>query len=179
MISKIEESCRDKYWIVRVPVLIFMIYIGFKFIDTPRYITIFEGINLGIHEMGHFLFFWTTHFLYVAGGTILQLFAPILSGFLFWKQDDYFAIAFTGFWLSINLYNVATYLGDARSQLLPLVSIGGQESKHDWAYLLKELNLLSSDKIISSNIRILAFFVMWGSIFFGIWIIFKMITSKK
>ncbi len=98
---------------------------------------------------------------------------------MFYRQSDYFAISFTGVWLSTNLYYVAMYLGDARSQILPLVSIGGGESKHDWTYLLTEMKLILSDKTISGHINGIASVVMWISIFYGAWLLYEMYRSKK
>jgi hypothetical protein len=179
MLNRIKSWCDGKLWIIRAPVSIFCIYIAIKHFNDPMYTSIFGGLNLGIHEMGHFLFFWTTQFWYVAGGTILQLFIPILTIFLFMKQPDYFGVSFAGVWLGTNLYYVAMYLGDARSQILPLVSIGGGESKHDWTYLLTETKLILSDKIIASEIRFVAFLVIWVSIVFGVWLLYQMSKSKR
>jgi hypothetical protein len=88
MTKDIRFWCKNKIWVIRLPLIIFSIYIAIKHYNDPMYTSIIGGLNLGIHEMGHFLFFWTTEFLYVAGGTILQLFIPILSIILFWRQPD-------------------------------------------------------------------------------------------
>lgn len=178
-LARISNSCSGKIWLFRLPVTLFLIYLGYKYTMVISYESIFYGLNLGIHEMGHFLFFWTTEFLYVAGGTILQLFVPILSVYMFYRQNDYYAISISLFWISTNLYNIATYLGDARSQVLPLVRLGASDPKHDWHYLLSELNLITSDKIIAAEIRTVAFLLMWGSIMFGIYLLYCMFRSKE
>lgn len=44
-------------------------------------------LNLGIHELGHMLFRPAGEFLCIAGGTILQLLIPIISVFMFVRQQ--------------------------------------------------------------------------------------------
>jgi len=178
LITKINENCEGKIWWLRLPISLFLLYLGYKYTTVTNYESIFFGLNLGIHEMGHFLFFWAGQFLYVAGGTILQLFVPFLSVYMFYKQEDLYAISISGFWISTNLFNIATYLGDARSQILPLVRIGGSESKHDWVYLLNELHLITADKIIAGQIRVVAMILMWASIVFGWYLMVRMYKSK-
>ena len=50
---------------------------------------------------------------------------PVLSMAMFWRQRDFFAIAVCFGWLSENLFDVATYAGDARSRHLHLITPGG------------------------------------------------------
>ena len=47
----------------------------------------------------------------------------------------------------MNLLNVARYIGDARAQELPL--LGGEDSIHDWWYLLINWDLLPRDLTIA------------------------------
>ena len=56
------------------------------------YSSIFDGINLVIHEAGHLAFSYFGELLEIAGGTILQLMAPIVAAFAFYRQKDYFAV---------------------------------------------------------------------------------------
>jgi len=114
----------------------------------------------------------------IAGGTILQLAAPLASAIMFIRQPDYFALCFCGVWLSTNLYNVARYVEDARTQVLPLVTVGGGDAIHDWHYLLSRMNILSWDTTIATFIRIVAFISMWGSIAAGIWMLWLMARPK-
>ena len=183
MIKKIythlnEWSNKKLAW-PRAIMIVFMIYLGVKHLRNPMYTSLFGGINLGIHEMGHVVFRPFGEFIYVAGGTILQLLAPIVSMFLFIKQKDLFAAySVCGMWLATNLYNVAVYVGDARALALPLVNIGGGEVIHDWFYLLDRMGILSWDTGISILIRIVATVVMWFSIFIGIFMINLIMNSN-
>ncbi|HUL41136.1 MAG TPA: hypothetical protein VLV32_04425 [Burkholderiales bacterium] len=174
----IENWCQGKIWYWRALFLLWLAWVGIEHIRDPLYTSLFGGLNLGIHEMGHLVFRFDGEFLMVAGGTILQLAAPLASAVMFLRQPDYFALSVCGAWLSTNLYNVATYIGDARAQELPLVSLGRGEIIHDWHYMLSHLHLLAWDTRFASFTRLMAFLAMWGSIAFGVWILWKMAKSK-
>jgi hypothetical protein len=84
-------------------------------------------------------------FICVAGGTFLQLFAPIASMVMFLKQRDYFAIAICFGWLSTNIMGVSVYMADAEEMVLPLVTVGNHNGivTHDWRFLLSKFGLMS------------------------------------
>ncbi len=178
--GQIEGWCQGRIWYGRALLLLWLAWIGFDHLRDPLYTSLFGGLNLGIHEMGHLVFRFDGEFLAVAGGTILQLAAPVIAAIMFLRQPDYFALSVCGAWFSTNLYNVATYMGDARAMVLPLVSIGGSSDViHDWHYMLSHLHLLAWDTRFASFTRFIAFLVMWGSIAFGVWMLWKMAKSGK
>ncbi|MCK5832154.1 hypothetical protein KAH81_00630 [bacterium] len=141
--------------------------------------SIFKGLNLGIHELGHYLFLPFGHFLHMAGGTITQLAAPIVSVFLFYRQRDYFAIAVCFGWLSTNFYDIGVYVADARAQELPLVTPFGGEAMHDWFYLLNKLNLLSWDIGLGKLNRFLGSVSMLICLIYGGWLVYWMIKTFR
>jgi hypothetical protein len=55
-------------------------------------------------------------------------------------------------WVAASLLNVALYIGDARAQELPL--LGGENSVHDWWFLLTEWDLLPRDTVIARQVRL-------------------------
>ena len=172
----VSHWCRGKIWYFRAIVLLFFLYIFLRHLANPMYNSIFKGLNLGIHELGHFVFVFFGRFIEIAGGTILQLLVPLIAIFMFYKQRDYFAIAFSFGWLSTNLFDVATYIADARARALPLVSPGSSEYIiHDWNYLLRRMGLLKMDTTIAFFTRVLAVVSMLICLGFGTWIILKMI----
>jgi hypothetical protein len=122
--ADIEQWCAGGLWQVRVPLLLFMAWIGYKQLTDAHYSSLFAAINLGIHEAGHLLFSSLGEFLHIAGGTILQLMAPTASMIMFLKQRDYFGIAVCFAWLSTNFYEIARYQADAEVLLLDLVTVG-------------------------------------------------------
>ena len=80
-----------------------------------------DGVNLLIHEAGHFLFGAAPEAMAVAGGTILQLAFPVLFAWYFWRRSSIFEGAVVGVWVAESLMYTARYLGDAQAQELPLI----------------------------------------------------------
>ena len=91
----IDDWCRDRSWLPRAPLLVWMIVLAVRHLFDTDYTSILGALNLGIHEAGHLLFGWLSwEFLTAAGGTLLQLGAPISSMYMFSRQPDYFATSF-------------------------------------------------------------------------------------
>jgi hypothetical protein len=159
------EWCREHSALPRIPLVLYMAWIGVRHLADTDYASWFAALNLGIHEGGHLLFGWQPwQFLTVAGGTLLQLAAPLASAWMFCRQPDYFAVAVCGGWLSTNLYGIATYAADAQELDLPLVNVDGGEADHDWAYMLEAVGLIEWDHTLAFLIRVVAFAVMWSSV---------------
>lgn len=178
--QEIEGWCRGRFWVPRALLLLWFVFIGVRHLADPLYTSLFGALNLGIHEGGHLLFGFAGQFICVAGGTLLQLAAPLASGIMFIRQRDYFALSVCSVWLSTNLYNIATYVGDAREQVLRLVTVGGgREVCHDWYCLLSAMHILSWDTTLAALIRILSFVLMWGSIGAGAWMCWLMARSSR
>ncbi len=94
-------------------------------------------------------------------------------------QRDYFGVAVAGCWESFSLYNLATYIGDARERVLPLLSIGGGDTYHDWEYLLVHFDLLEYDTKIATMTRYVGFFVLLASMWLGIRVCYLMAKSRE
>lgn len=163
----------------RALVVLFMAYIGFRYLLNPSYRTIFDGINLGIHEAGHLVFAIFPEFLTFLGGTLLQLAAPIICGVLLFRQSDPFGTSFCGTWLASNCYHVAIYQADARAQELPLVTVGGGVPIHDWAYMLSRLNILSMDTTLAFFTRCVGFLIAWAAVAYACWILSLIWQNQK
>ena len=172
------EWSAGRNWIIRLPLLILFAYLGVSYIRNPNYWCIFSYLNLGIHELGHVITRPFGQFICVASGSIVQCLVPVISMFMFLHQRDYFAIAICFGWLSTNLFYVATYAGDARDRLLPLVSIFGQEAEHDWYYLLDKLLWLRHDKTIAAVFRAMGIGSMVVCLIGGSWVLWLMMKPK-
>jgi hypothetical protein len=173
--EEIDEWCAGRSWLARAPLVLWFAWIGVRHLADPLYESLFGALNLGLHEAGHLLFSWLGLFLSIAGGTFLQLAAPLVSAAMFWRQPDYFALPICGAWLATNLYNVATYLGDARAMDLPLVTVGDAESViHDWNYLLGATGMLRLDTFFAGGVRLVAFVLLWGSLALAVWMLVRM-----
>ncbi len=179
--DEVADWCEGRSWLWRAPLLLYLAYVGVRHLGDPEYTSLFGGINLGIHEAGHVVLSFAGQWVMVLGGTLFQLAAPLVAAFLFLRQPDYFAVPVCGAWFSTNLYNVATYMADARALELPLVTLGpeGGDVEHDWNYLLDSVGLLHYDTTLAGLVRLLAFLVMWGSIAAGVWMCWRMARGSR
>ena len=110
-----------------------------------------DSVNLVVHEAGHALFGWFGATLGLWGGTIFQLLVPFALAAYFFIQRQAPGFAFCSFFLFENLLGIAHYMADARTQNLPLVTLGDPEFVvHDWNAILSSLGLLSYDTRIAA-----------------------------
>ncbi|HVQ36934.1 MAG TPA: hypothetical protein VMS31_05350 [Pyrinomonadaceae bacterium] len=112
-----------------------------------------DGVNLVIHEAGHLVFSPFGEFMMIAGGSLFQVIMPALFVGYFWYNGKYYSAALVLFWVGESILNVSVYAGDSVALQLPL--LGGQDSMHDWNYLLSSLNLLQSTSKVAGAIRLL------------------------
>jgi hypothetical protein len=177
--SAARARCAGRLWIVRVPVLLYFAFVWAAHTSDPRYQSLFKGIDLGIHEVGHILFHPFGDILGALGGSILQCLAPCIAAVMFYRQRDDFAIAFCFGWLSVNFFEVATYAGDAVAKSLHLVTPGGGEPIHDWNYVLASMGWLRSTEEIALLHRVAAHLSMAACLAFGTWLVLTMARSPK
>lgn len=112
-----------------------------------------DGVNLVIHEAGHLFFRPFGEFMMIAGGSLFQVIVPaVFTGYFFFKGNQY-AGALVLFWLGESLLNVSVYAADSIVMQLPL--LGGNDSIHDWNYMLDHLSLLRQTATIAFVIRAL------------------------
>ena len=135
-----------------------------------------DGVFVPIHEGGHLLFRFFGEFLSVAGGTLLQLGVPAALAFYFLLQRQAQGVAFCLFFFFEQFLPIATYMGDARAQDLPLLTIGdGDYVIHDWNYLFGKFGLLQHDIQIAGIVR----FIGWiGMLSVAAWLIWRGLTES-
>jgi len=120
---------------------------GFLFIDNA---------NLIVHEGGHNLFGWFGPTLGLWGGTLLQWLVPFLLAVYFFSQRQIPGFVFSLFFFFENWLYTATYMADARVQLLPLVTTGDSDFvEHDFYAIFSSLGVLSHDTQIATVVRLL------------------------
>lgn len=179
-LDELRLWCAGRRWITRLPILVWMVYLLVRHLADPEYQGLIKPLNLGIHELGHFVFMPFGEFISVLGGSLFQLLVPIISIFMFWRQADFFAVSFALGWLGTNFFDVATYLGDARDMLLPLVSpFGGEGTIHDWNYLLARLNLLEHCRGIAQAVRFIGGFFLLAGIIGAGWLLWWMFRQRR
>jgi hypothetical protein len=171
--------CVGRNWVVRVPLVLWLAWIGVRQFGDAEYSSLLGALNLGVHEAGHLVFRAFGETLCVAGGTILQLAAPVAAIVMFLRQPDWFAAAFGLGWLSTNLHGVGTYMSDAEEMRLPLVTVGsGENVGHDWRFLFERFDVLHRCEAIGAATHGLAHVTMFASIAACSWLLWKMAASR-
>jgi hypothetical protein len=139
---------------------------GFLFIDTA---------NLIVHEGGHNLFGWFGPTLGLWGGTLLQWLVPFLLAAYFFTERQLTAFVFCAFFFFENWLYTATYMADARAQILPLVTTGDPDFvEHDFHAIFSHLGLLNYDSTIALVVRCLGWCGMLAMV---AWFVYE--ASKK
>ncbi len=127
---------------------------GFLFIDSA---------NLVVHEGGHNLFGWFGPTLRLWGGTLLQWLVPFLLAAYFFTERQTTGFVFCLFFFFENWLYTATYMADARVQVLPLVTTGDPEfAEHDFYRIFTDLGVLNYDTTIAAVVRLLGWCGMIG-----------------
>jgi hypothetical protein len=119
--------------------------------------------NLVVHEGGHNLFVWFGPTLHVWGGTLLQWMVPFLLAAYFFTHRQTTGFVFCLFFFFENWLYTATYMADARVQVLPLVTTGDPEfAEHDWFRIFTNLGVLNYDTKIAAVVRLIGWCGMIG-----------------
>jgi hypothetical protein len=176
------QSIVDEPWKPVSPILLatwllfyaaFLIYAfsahgGYLFIDSA---------NLVVHEGGHNLFGWFGPTLGLWGGTLLQWLVPLLLAAYFFSQRQITGFVFCLFFFFENWLYTATYMADARAQVLPLVTTGDPDFvEHDFYAIFSSLGVLNYDTKIAAVVRVLGWSGMLAVL---AWLFAKIMTTSK
>ncbi|MEX2466720.1 MAG: hypothetical protein WD995_07400 [Gemmatimonadota bacterium] len=171
----------ENNWI-RIPILLVLVWILHSHLDDPGYTSIFGGVNLAFHEMGHAAFMgFGNRMLTTAGGTLFEIGIPVAAGaYLLFRQHDPFGAAVCVFWTGTALVGAGIYAADARVQLLPLVSPFGpvDVDSHDWTVMLLKVGRLSQDREIGAALRGSGILAMTVGLAAGAWISWTSFTTR-
>jgi hypothetical protein len=135
------------------------------------WVWILDNALLAIHEAGHPLIGMFSDRLMVYGGTIFQILFPLLVAWHFNRENHSLGVASGLIWLGDSLLNIARYMADARSQILPLV--GGGE--HDWTEIFQRWHVLALDTRIAGFTRWVGILILLGTLY---WLWQRYLHSK-
>lgn len=138
------------------------------FLTTDNGIMMFmHGVNLIFHEAGHVLFSPFGRFIYVLGGSLMQILVPAgICGYFFYTQQRY-ASAIALCWAGENFWDVSIYIKDAQDRILPL--LGGEISYHDWHYLLLQINSLAKAQPFGNFVYTVGILIYAFAVFAGVY----------
>nr|WP_320132779.1 hypothetical protein [uncultured Holophaga sp.] len=140
--------------------------------SADGWVAFLDGLNLVFHEAGHPLFSLFGDTIGFLGGTLMQLLVPLAVAVSLWGKRQAVATGLAGVWFFENGFNIARYMADARSQLLPLV--GGGE--HDWGTLLGRWGLLRQDKALSGTLAALSWL---GILLCCAWLVWRWWSDRQ
>jgi hypothetical protein len=165
-----SETCFNQPWkpISRPAVVAWLIFylafLVYAFNANGGYLFI-DSANLVVHEGGHNLFAWFGPTLCLWGGTILQWLVPFLLAAYFFSQRQVAGFVFSLFFFFENWLYTATYMADARAQILPLVTTGDPDFvEHDFFRIFSSLGVLDHDTQIAAVVRTLGWIGMIATV---------------
>ena len=135
-------------------------------VANPEHWDPLDDLNLAVHEAGHLVFSAFGETMTILGGSLFQVIVPAAFVGYFARTRQRYAAAVTMAWVGVNLLNVARYIGDARAQELPL--LGGEDSIHDWWYLLINWDLLPRDLVIARWVHFVGVVAFLSSLLAGV-----------
>lgn len=130
----------------KVLFVVILVAVSFDLYFSAEHWAFISAVNLIFHEAGHVIFSPFGRFVYVLGGTLGELLAPLTVSLHFLSRRENFSFGFGIWWLSTAFLSVGVYAADAKERALPLIT--GDESTHDWMYILLETNLIRHDDIV-------------------------------
>lgn len=179
MTASVREWAAGRNWWIRAPVLLWMAWILVHYWSAPWYTTLWKGIDLVIHDVGHILWAPLGEFLGFAGGTLTQLLVPAAAGLALYRQRDWFGVSVAVCWVGINCFEIVEYAGDALTRQLPLVSPTTAEPEHDWTYMLAELGILHHTDTVAAAWLWAGRIVMTAGVAFGAWVLWVMARTEE
>jgi len=124
-------------------------------------------VDLGFHELGHLVTRPFHEVVMLAAGSGAQIAVPVgLAAYFLVVRGDRFGGALCLAWAATSAKDVAVYIADAPTQLLPL--IGGE---HDWAAILgpDHFDALDQAGAIAAGVRGFGMMLLFASFAICVW----------
>src|SRR3954462_4479172 len=159
-----------------VSVAFYVAFLAYAFRSKDGFLFI-DNANLVIHEGGHLLFSWLGSTMCLWGGTLLQWLVPLLLALYFFTQRQTSGYVFCLFFFFENWLYTATYMADARAQVLPLVTVGDpDQAGHDWFLIFSSLGVLQRDTTIAAVVRFLGWLGMISCL---LWLCYRFFQDRQ
>ena len=160
MLERLQAILEEPWKPVSRPALVawlifYVAFLAYAFSAHGGYLFI-DNANLIVHEGGHNLFGWFGPTLGLWGGTLLQWLVPFLLAVYFFTERQTTGFVFCMFFFFEHWLYTATYMADARAQVLPLVTTGDPDFvEHDFHAIFSSLGVLDHDTQIATVVRVL------------------------
>lgn len=143
-------------------------------VSMPFVLIVTDWINLFIHEGGHGVFQIFGQFIYVLGGSLMQVILPGAAVVVF-LRSGVGTLPYTLFWLGENIVNVSVYIMDAPYRRLPLIS---KYAAHDWGYITDTLGVTHYAEDFGLVVQILGILVCLGGMGTGIYLVVQKLREE-
>jgi len=175
LLFRVDEDVNVFYFAGRVAVLVLLLFYFLKYLFTSvemayDVMPFMHLVNLPFHEAGHIIFSPFGRFIMFLGGTLGQLFIPLICAVaLLLTYGQNFGAAACLWWVGQNFIDVAPYINDARA--LDLILLGGVTGKetdgHDWENILRTLGWLKHDHFLAklaytTGLLLMILALAWG-----------------
>lgn len=184
----VGHYAKGKTWYWYVPMWLFGLYLFMKLLSfelggqLPFVIAVPQAFDFMLHETAHVMFGFAPDIVTAAAGSLAELLLGLLLIWGAFKGRTYFASLFGFLWFMLACQSVADYIADARTQYLPLVSLGdlsGSGAIHDWQFILAKLNMLGSDTAIAGLVRFVGTVAGVLGLAFSAWVIYMIAGAKQ
>jgi hypothetical protein len=187
---QINSYAKGKTWYWYIPFWLFGLYLFINLFsfelggENNFFVTIGYNVDFMLHEVSHVFTAFLPSLITASAGSASELILGLALIFGAFKTRSYFASLFCFLWFMLACQSVAGYMTDARSQSLPLVSLGGalngsDQATHDWNFIFGKLSLLESDKLIAGIVSTIGIIAGIFGLIFSAWIIYKIASSSS
>ncbi|TFZ01865.1 hypothetical protein EZ216_11785 [Ramlibacter humi] len=127
------------------------------------------------HEAGHVVFIPLGEWMTVAGGSLAQLLMPVVMGVALWRANrDAFGVSLALWLFGVSLLDLAPYVYDAMDlQLMLLGGRTGEDSFHDWLYLLRTMGLRERAWGIGMGVHKAGCAIVVAANAWGLWLLWR------
>ena len=188
--DNINEYVKDKTWYWYLPLWIFGTYLfiqilGFSFDKQLAFaVMVPNALNFALHEFAHIFTAFFPALFSAFAGSLSELLLGLILIVVAFKTRGYFASMFCFLWFMLSCMSVGSYMSDARSQDMELVSLGGalsgsDEVIHDWNFIFGELGWLSADTFIGGMVKGIGILAGLFGVLFAAWLLYKMAAAHE
>lgn len=167
----------------RILLWLFFVYLYTQIIqfrhgqDANLFIAALYFVEFGVHEVSHIIVMFLPPILIALAGSAGEIGFTALIAYAGFRTKSYFAGIFGLLWMALAMNSVGRYIADARAQAIPLIG-PGDTVQHDWHFILSQLNLLESDVLLGTIIRVSGDIVGAVALIVGLIVLIKLYINR-